>query len=63
MTDSDAQPISVDIRSGDPLTGQLTGPDGIQHEFSGWMGLATAIERALELVVTPPSPEGDQPTC
>lgn len=63
MTDPDATPISVEISPGDPLTGRLTGPDGIQHEFSGWIGLAAALERALGSVVPTPPNEGAQHSC
>ena len=59
MTAPDTETIAVQIRPGDPMTGQVTGPDGTTEHFAGWLGLARAIERALRSIPTPTAPEGD----
>jgi hypothetical protein len=33
--------------SAEPISGELTAPDGDAREFVGWLGLATEIERML----------------
>jgi hypothetical protein len=61
VTDPTPDPIAVAIHSGDPLTGRLTTSDGSVREFSGWIGLALAIERALGSATSTTPNEGEPP--
>ena len=48
MTDATSPPtthaVSLDA-GGEPITGTVTGPDGVSVPFRGWLELAEAIER------------------
>lgn len=39
--------LALDVQPGDPITGRIQHLDGDVREFSGWLGLALELERAL----------------
>jgi len=45
--------IDFDVGS-DPIAGEIGESDGQTHPFSGWLGLAGALEHVLELHGQPP---------
>ena len=61
VNDPDTTSIAVRIEPSEPPTGEVTGPDGRTHAFSGWLALALAVERACGS--SPPSipPQGEAP--
>jgi len=39
-------PLRLELEPGaEPISGRLTGPDGVGEEFIGWLALSTALER------------------
>jgi hypothetical protein len=48
MTDDRHVELRLDVDpAADPIRGVVTAADGLAHEFVGWLGLATEIERTL----------------
>jgi hypothetical protein len=48
--------------SADPIAGLVRAEDGAERDFSGWVGLAAALERALQR--TPgEQPDGEEVEC
>jgi hypothetical protein len=47
VTDTDHRWLALDVQPGDPITGRIQHLDGDVREFSGWLGLALELERAL----------------
>jgi hypothetical protein len=41
--------LDLDVKAR-PITGRLEEPDGAGHEFTGWLGLAAALEGLLSEV-------------
>jgi hypothetical protein len=38
--------VRIELKAGaDPVSGWVTGPDGVREAFRGWMELTEAIER------------------
>jgi hypothetical protein len=61
MASDCARTLTLEIDPGsDPICGRLReGPDAKGEEFVGWLGLARALERALE--AGPPASAGGPP--
>jgi len=39
-------PLRLELEPGaEPISGRLTGPDGVGEEFIGWLALSAALER------------------
>jgi hypothetical protein len=48
MTDDRHVALRLDVDpDADPIRGVLTAQDGAAHDFVGWLGLASEIERTL----------------
>ena len=61
VTDPEPRWLALDVQPGDPIIGRIRHLDGSVQEFSGWLGLALELERALGSA-QPTSPiEGNTP--
>ena len=61
LTDSHSSWLALDVQPGDPITGRVRHLDGSVREFSGWLGLALELERALVSAQPDNSDEGTTP--
>ncbi|MBA2347267.1 MAG: hypothetical protein H0V81_03150 [Solirubrobacterales bacterium] len=53
--------LALDVQPGEPIHGRIRHLDGDVREFSGWLGLALELERALETVASSTPNEGNHP--
>ena len=60
VTDPEPRWLALDVQPGDPITGRMQHLDGTVREFTGWLGLALELERALGTADLNPT-EGTDP--
>jgi hypothetical protein len=54
MADRDRLRLTLELEVGsEPIVGSLS-TDGRRYDFSGWLGLATALERAISTAADAP---------
>jgi hypothetical protein len=57
-------PLTLHIEpaaDGHPIAGRLSDACGVEHRFTGWLGLLTLLEQAR--VATAAEPSGDADDC